>query len=163
MESLQFIIYTYCIDPQWWKYLPNLKPIGLNAMLTYSPLEGKSSSSAASAQLNTSIPMNTKQSQSTVSTNIPSIQTLNQLKQSSKQSKKLNKRNNVNDSYIEKSLVNHIRESIPLESLRELAEEIGLTEKTDCAIFHKVLEMNVIAPGLIDAKCSSKKRLPQRN
>ena len=47
-----------------------------------------------------------------------------------------------------------IRQDEISQRVRELAEEIGLREKTDCAIFHKVLEMNVIAPGLIDAKCS---------
>ena len=40
-------------------------------------------------------------------------------------------------SLTEKSLVSHVRTSIPMESLRELAEEIGMTNQ-DCNIIHKV-------------------------
>lgn len=52
---------------------------------------------------------------------------------------------------LEKSLVSLVRQTMPLESLRELAEEIGFSAE-DTQFFHKVLEMNVIAPGLVDAK-----------
>jgi hypothetical protein len=56
-----------------------------------------------------------------------------------------------NDVTMEAALVAHVRKSLPLESLRELAEEIGLTpEDTSC--FSLLLEMNVLAPRLGDSR-----------
>ena len=53
-------------------------------------------------------------------------------------------------SAMEKRLVRHIRESIPLESLRELAEEIGFCE-ADARPYQR-LETNILAPALSDRK-----------
>ena len=91
-------------DPLWWKYLPSLKPLGLAALTTHSPIAPSISE--------------------TISTD---------------------------HKKIEVALVNHIRRTMPLEALRELAEEIGFGE-TDSTIFKRVLEMNVIAPGLLDMR-----------
>ena len=153
-------------NPQWWQYLPNLKPIGLNAMLTYSPLGIKSEQQNLLAEQNQATAL-TNQRNANINTPTQTVsedseQPSDLLKQpntihersihkSSRRIAKMSNKRLNNTSYIEKSLVSHVRESIPLESLRELAEEIGL-KNNDCNIFHKVLEMNVIAPGLIDAR-----------
>jgi hypothetical protein len=98
-------------NPLWWKYLSSLKPMGLAALLTYSPskpqrrqrrLVGEDAVSQSSTSLET-------------------------------------------------SLVKHVRNTIPLEALRELAEEIGFIP-IDINHFQRVLEINVIAPGLADTR-----------
>jgi hypothetical protein len=47
--------------------------------------------------------------------------------------------------------VSHVRKTLPLESLRELAEEIGFISE-DVSCFSRLLEMNVLAPRLGDRK-----------
>ena len=54
-------------------------------------------------------------------------------------------------SSLETSLVKHVRNTIPLEALRELAEEIGFIQ-ADISHFQRVIEINVIAPGLADTR-----------
>lgn len=109
-------------NPMWWKFLPSLKPLGINAMLTYKHTATKS----------------------------PTLQS-----ESSSRTTSFNKAGNVSNkeslrSVIERSLVRHIQQTLPLEALRELAEEIGFTED-DLAPFMRVLEINVIASGLENA------------
>eukprot|EP01039_Chlorochromonas_danica_P003638 gene3638-3983_t len=109
-------------NPMWWKFLPSLKPLGINAMLTYKHTATKS----------------------------PTLQS-----DSSSRTTNFNKTANVSNkeslrSVIERSLVRHIQQTLPLEALRELAEEIGFTED-DLAPFMRVLEINVIASGLENA------------
>lgn len=100
-------------NPLWWKFLPSLKPLGVNALLTYKQsrqMDGMDTQRAADANIRGS-----------------------------------NKR-----GFVEKSLVRHIQQTLPLESLRELAEEIGFTDD-DLGPFTRALDINVIASGLENA------------
>lgn len=127
-------------NPNWWKYLPSLKPIGLNAMLTYAPMPVLTTSSMGSGTL--------------TAENLKEQELLRDPTNSSRIKKNHGhhkKSHNMSRHLVEKSLVTQVRKSIPLESLRELAEEIGFASE-DVQVFRKVLEMNVIAPGLLDAK-----------
>jgi len=55
------------------------------------------------------------------------------------------------ETTLETLLVKHVRNTIPLEALRELAEEIGFIQ-SDISCFQRVIEINVIAPGLADTR-----------
>ena len=55
------------------------------------------------------------------------------------------------DLAMQGALVAHVRKVLPLEALRELAEEIGFTE-SDISCFTRLLEMNVVAPRLGDSR-----------
>lgn len=127
-------------NPNWWKYLPSLKPIGLNAMLTYAPMPAvvAAASNVGSGSL--------------TAENLREQELQRGSSNLSRQRKHHHgHKRNLNRHVIEKSLVRQVRKSIPIESLRELAEEIGFSSD-DVQVFRKVLEMNVIAPGLLDTK-----------
>lgn len=120
-------------NPDWWRYLSHLKPIGLNAMLTYKGTidrfdyarerENKDSSMSSITSINPhlSTSRNTSNSYSSLVTS--------ELLTS------------------QKHLVHHIYKTLPLESLRELSEEIGFTDE-DANEYQKVYELNVLAPSL---------------
>jgi hypothetical protein len=110
-------------NPLWWQFLPSLKPLGVNALLTYK--HTSSSTKASSNGITTPTP--------------PSNTTLS--KSSSKQSLRY---------IIERALVQHIQQTLPLEALRELSEEIGFVED-DIQFFRRAVEVNVIASGLENA------------
>jgi len=99
-------------NPLWWKYLSSLKPMGLAALLTYSPSKPQR-----------------RQRRLEVGEDVASQPSAS----------------------LETSLVKHVRNTIPLEALRELAEEIGFIP-VDISHFQRVLEINVIAPGLADTR-----------
>jgi hypothetical protein len=129
-------------NPMWWKYLPSLKPVGLAALLTYSPTPPPAIQAA-------------KTSNKTINENNNAKS--NNESQRDKIIKKNNQKNNKANlnkrkaNTIEVELISHIRKSIPLEALRELAEEIGFAED-DVKVFNRMLEMNVIAPDLGDTR-----------
>ncbi len=150
-------------NPQWWRYLPSLKPLGLNAMLTYNYTAAETFSQQESAQrqasngdgnqtvsgahhhrLNSShlpypstVQRSAQEGANTGSDQNPLL--LSQAAQFQNQHQQT-----------ERSLVRHIRHLLPPESLRELAEEIGF-EQSDLSAFSRVLEVNVLAPGLENA------------
>ncbi len=153
-------------NPQWFTHLPSLKPIGLNAVLTYSPFPpikkmadylrdgnlfefegqnftmdekfGMSSSSSLVAGKSVG---NLGVSKATAWTSLKDYGSINKSK-----SKNKNRKNEV-----EVALVDHVRKCMPLRTLKELAEEIGFV-KEDYMSYTRVLEMNVIAPRLCDLK-----------
>ena len=128
-------------DPLWWKHLPSLKPIGLNALLTYAPM-------APTPVIFKNLPENPiDYAHHTAAAG--RILGKGLVRPASITIGKKKERFGLN--YMEKSLVGHIRKSIPLENLRELAEEIGFV-KTDVDCFSRLLEMNVMAPGLGDVR-----------
>eukprot|EP01034_Spumella_vulgaris_P022405 gene22405-28527_t len=108
-------------NPLWWRYLSSLKPIGLNSLLTYS--------------------LDHDRHDNTNTT----------LGQSSSPSNKNNTEHAVSAvTCVEKGLVKHIREGVPMEDLRELSEEIGFNA-ADVEPFSRMLEVSVLAPGLENA------------
>ena len=142
-------------------YLLSLKPLGLDAMLTYnstncnnnnnnnnynnrfnrntihtnSAITHSSSSSSSIPRLNGSDSNSSSSVQSPIPTliNSPSSVAVNKEKNRSDS-------NNKTVIDIEKSLVRHIRYVLPLESLRELSEEIGF-DPEDLQPFRKKLEV----------------------
>jgi len=128
-------------NPLWWKYLPSLKPIGLNAMLTY-----KSVMSTESYEIHSDV------NKSLIRATTDSVL---QKKQSKKHSLNrgmdnlsiVHQNNKQSITNIELDLVRHVRKTIPQESLKELAEEIGFIND-DINIFDKLLELIVMAPRL---------------
>lgn len=127
-------------NPMWWKYLPSLKPVGLAALLTYAPTPPPIIQAA-------------KISNKINNENDNSNQSLRD-KIYKKNNQKNNDKVNLNKrkaNKIEVELISHIRKTIPLEALRELAEEIGF-DVDDVEVFNRMLEMNVIAPDLGDTR-----------
>ncbi|RYH23223.1 hypothetical protein EON65_18100 [archaeon] len=109
-------------NPLWWKFLPSLKPLGIDALLTYKH---------------------------TIDKNVaPSLMPPTQSYLSSRSKNKSQRESKR--TIIERSLVRHIQHTLPLEALRELSEEIGFTDE-DLRIFTKALDVNVIASGLENA------------
>jgi hypothetical protein len=133
----------------WWKYLPNLKPIGLNSMLTYMPMPP-----FATGQDFVSFSTSTRDLRDRKR---PSLETTDNAPGNSSGSgtgsfRKLSSTaagSSQADMFV--SLVSHVRKMIPLESLRQLSQDIGFTDE-DFSYFQKLLELNVIAPGLGDAR-----------
>jgi hypothetical protein len=129
----------------WWKYLPNLKPIGLNSMLTYKPMpplpagQDFVSYSVSSRDVRDKV----TSVEGSVLSNAPHG-SLTTVRKNSAQSTPSHA-----DMFV--SLVSHVRKTIPLESLRQLSLDIGFVDD-DLAYFQKLLELNVIAPGLGDAR-----------
>eukprot|EP01031_Cornospumella_fuschlensis_P037050 gene37050-44964_t len=109
-------------NPMWWKFLPSLKPLGMDALLTYKHTMDKNAAPTFMAP-----------TQAFLSTKSKS--------KSQRESKR---------TIIERSLVRHIQHTLPLEALRELSEEIGFSDE-DLRIFTKALDVNVIASGLENA------------
>lgn len=107
-------------DPMWWKFLPSLKPIGLNAMLTYSSFVESTRRWPMGSKIEKAM------SEKISRNNSPSL-----LSRSNIALKGKLKRNNTKRSptMMEIELVKHIRRTIPLESLVELAEEIGFSSE----------------------------------
>ena len=152
-------------NPQWFTYLPSLKPIGLNAVLTYSPFpprkkmidygrderifefEGKNFTVNEKFDMPSSLSLVADQSKSssvgthgtTAWTSLKDYGTMNKSKSRSRKNQ------------VEVALVDHVRKCMPLKTLKELAEEIGFVEE-DYMGYSRLLEMNVIAPRLCDLK-----------
>lgn len=116
-------------NPNWWKFLPCLKPLGFNALLTY-----KFTADHSNRVLTPSNLLALQENQSSKASNTQ-LEDKHEIKSSAD---------------VEKSLVQHIRKTLPLEFLRELAEEIGFVED-DLKTFTRALEVNVLAPGLENA------------
>ncbi len=117
-------------NPNWWKFLPCLKPLGFNALLTYKFTADNSNQTLSPGNL-----LALQENQSAKTTNTQN------------EDKSLELRTSAD---VEKALVRHIRKTLPLEFLRELAEEIGFVED-DLKNFTRALEVNVLAPGLENA------------
>jgi hypothetical protein len=175
-------------NPSWWKFLLSLKPLGLNALLTFkhtaenllssddltipssayansftaatatgaggatSTVSRKSLSASMTATANVPRSNSFLRPQSPLSPN-PNFVSLHQhssfplpVMGATNTQQKL--KSALHD--IERALVRHIRKTMPLEFLRELAEEIGVGYD-DLNIFSKAIEVNVIAPGLQNA------------
>jgi hypothetical protein len=147
-------------DSRWFTNLPSLKPIGLNAMLTYYPFPPQDLQ-INRLSLSDGLPRPIKSksahfelepfsgggevdssSQTNMWTSLRDFSALNK----SKYSKHSRKRNRV-----ELALVDHVRRSMPLEALKELSEEIGFVRE-DYMGYNRLLEINVIAPRLCDMK-----------
>ena len=60
-------------------------------------------------------------------------------------------RHNKKRNRVEVKLIDHVRKCMPLDSLKELSEEIGFIPQ-DYENYIRLLEMNVIAPRLCDMK-----------
>ena len=145
-------------DPSWWRKLSSLKPIGLNALLTHAPTPPPTSSARSgdfvieqvgvtSMPLGANFPLGS--SQGTLNTDNGAKHTKNRHR-ASPYFEEAKEKVRVK-SPMQESLVRHIRKAIPLESLRELAEEIGFVDD-DVAPFLRLLETNIIAPSLGDVK-----------
>jgi hypothetical protein len=166
-------------NPLWWKFLPCLKPLGLNALLTYNytaesniSLPSISGSSGGpqliSAGLRKSASVPASRAASFVAPPLPAstssagqgrappfgvINPLSDISAGHPPATSLQLPHNKSQSAlieIEKSLVRHIRKTMPLEFLRELSEEIGFSND-DLTHFQRVVEVNVLAPGLQNA------------
>jgi len=149
-------------NPQWWRYLPSLKPLGLNAMLTYNYTAAETCSQQESAQRQA----NNGDGNQTVSgahhhrSNSSHLPYPSAVQRSAQEGVTGSDHNPLllsqaaqlqnQHQQTERSLVRHIRHLLPPESLRELAEEIGF-EQSDLSAFSRVLEVNVLAPGLENA------------
>ena len=140
-------------DPLWWKYLNSLKPIGLNALLTHTPTPPSQILSTGSqdvvltkSTLNGIPPLLTRQLRKASTTGHIAAAFLDPKESSSSATHR--KRNS---SQMQAGLVGHIRKVLPLAVLRELAGEIGFDD-SDVSTFMRLLETNVIAPRLGDAK-----------
>ena len=118
-------------SPTWWKHLLSLKPIGLNALLTYapSPLNPSITSRYLSSRFKSSVRRR------------PATVVHHQGRNKS--------RSKVPVSRMESLLVSHVRRPIPFESLRELSEEIGFCSD-DVVGFTRMLEVNLLVPRLND-------------
>ena len=168
-------------DPSWYLRLPSLKPIGLNAMLTYISTEPVSKFGGLAAKSDDNNILDevcgTSNSGSVRATDRkefrrelssrPSFEDLIAAKGTSIRSTRSRsgdrdsiskaaivasmETNRRNGKALEASLVDHVRRAIPIEALRELAEEIGFVEE-DIALFTRLLEMNVLAPHLSDIR-----------
>lgn len=125
-------------NPLWWKYLPNLKPIALNSMLTYT-------SSMYTDVLLKKNSVNPNQrgsgapSEGLFSKTAPDLSLL----QESLKSLGLPSRVKVSDNRreptdMERELVRHVSKTIPLESLKELAEEIGFIPEDTANVSQQV-------------------------
>lgn len=119
--------------------LLSLKPLGLDAMLTYN-------STNCNSNNNNRLNRNTIHTHSATTTHSSVQSPISTLINSPSSSVVVNKekiRSDSNDKTlidIEKSLVRHIRYVLPLESLRELSEEIGF-DPADLQPFRKKLEV----------------------
>ena len=139
-------------------YLLSLKPLGLDAMLTYNSTNCNNNNNNYNNRFNrNTIHTNSAITHSSSSSSIPPLNGSDSNSSSSVQSPiptlinspssvAVNKEKNRSDSNnktvidIEKSLVRHIRYVLPLESLRELSEEIGF-DPEDLQPFRKKLEV----------------------
>lgn len=157
-------------NPLWWQYLPSLKPLGLNAMMTYT------SNETSNSHRTRTYTVESGSSQSSIS-NLASSYSLNSNgsppKPRVRKSNSLRKQDfrysdgsiyglvpqllgrggpsvPASPKLVERELVRHIRHTLPLESLRELAEEIGFQDN-DLNGFIPLLEVNVLAPGMENA------------
>ncbi len=144
--------------------MPSLKPIGLNAMLTCDPYRSYSLSVPGSP---TAAPIITYRPTSRPP---PPLVPLNSSSSSSAAaglgggSRKSSRGHSHghghggalvgNRENCERALVKHLRHTLPLMSLKELADEIGFVEADLCCYRH-LLHMNVMAPRLF--KDSSKR------
>ena len=93
-------------NPLWWRYLPSLKPLGMSALLTYKA--GSVPTTVVGSDAISTYPYAHSQeghAQAHAHTHTP-----------------------IGISAMEQQLVHHIRRAIPLEAMRELAEEIGFEE-----------------------------------
>ena len=138
--------------------LLSLKPLGLDAMLTYNSTNCNNNNNNYNNRFNrNTIHTNSAITHSSSSSSIPRLNGSDFNSSSSVQSPiptlinspssvAVNKEKNRSDSNnktvidIEKSLVRHIRYVLPLESLRELSEEIGF-DPEDLQPFRKKLEV----------------------
>lgn len=140
--------------------LLSLKPLGLDAMLTYNSTNCNNNNNNYNNRFNrNTIHTNSAitHSSSSSSSSIPTLNGSDFNSSSSVQSPiptiinspssvAVNREKNRSDSNnktvidIEKSLVRHIRYVLPLESLRELSEEIGF-DPEDLQPFRKKLEV----------------------
>jgi phosphoglycolate phosphatase-like HAD superfamily hydrolase len=116
-------------NPLWWQYLSVLKPIGLASALTYSSIKP--------------LPLSLKYF-------LDNETSRDETSKESREHKKASKKSHLFNG-VESSLITHVRETMPLSALKELAECIGF-EDIDVEIFTKMFEMNVMAPGLGDVK-----------
>lgn len=113
-------------SPSWWKYLRTLKPVGLNSLLTYAP-----------SPLNPST--------------VTAFRADARLRGGLAGHKSSKNRGKIQLSRMEQQLIAHVRRPMPMESLRELSEEIGFTAM-DAAGFTRMLEVNLLVPQLTDRK-----------
>lgn len=116
-------------NPLWWQYLSVLKPIGLASSLTYSSIKP--------------LPLNLKRI-------LNNETSRDEPQKENREHKKTSKKSHLFNG-IETSLITHVRQTMPLSALKELAECIGY-EDADVETFTKMFEMNVMAPGLGDIK-----------
>eukprot|EP01032_Pedospumella_encystans_P022599 gene22599-25605_t len=149
-------------NPQWWRYLPSLKPLGLNAMLTYNYTAAETESAqrqTSSGDGNHAISGAAHHNHRSNSSHLPYPSAVQRSAQDGNGSSDHNplvlsqaaqQQQQNQHQQTERSLVRHIRHLLPPESLRELAEEIGF-EQSDLSAFSRVLEVNVLAPGLENA------------
>ena len=140
-------------NPQWFTYLPSLKPIGLNAILTYSPFPPQALQLSDLEFRDGVLTLEGYEENANIDTNAyvsnDSSRKWTTLKDYSSFSKYKASRNRRNR--VEVALVDHVRRCVPLEALKELAEEIGFVDE-DYTNYSRLLEMNVLAPRLLDLK-----------
>lgn len=160
-------------NPQWWRYLPSLKPLGLNAMLTYAytatsstqhdVMQQRQASGGGDGSAHGQISGVGSGRHRSNTNHLPYPPTVQRSPHGSAHDQgalgaadgdtfpmQLHSGQANQYQQTERSLVRHIRHLLPLESLRELAEEIGF-EQADLSAFTRVLEVNVLAPGLENA------------
>lgn len=125
-------------NSSWWKYLPNLKPIALTSMLTYA-------SAMSQDILNGDVAVDGADSKS-VSPSRHNVELVS------------TRTTRIIPMPMETALVRHIRKTIPLESLKELADEIGF-QVEDCKKFSTLVELTVLAPRLGDAQLLEDKHM----
>ena len=89
-------------NPLWWRYLPSLKPLGMSALLTYKA--------------------------GSVPTTVVGSDAISTYPYANSQEAHAHTHTHTGTSAMEQQLVHHIRRAIPLEAMRELAEEIGFEE-----------------------------------
>eukprot|EP01040_Poterioochromonas_malhamensis_P013609 gene13609-14995_t len=157
-------------NPLWWKFLTCLKPLGMNALLTYQhTAENLQNPSTGSVDLSAGMNggpfgpnigigasfsgrMKSYNTSFSVAPNVATMTENPLIEAQSNNNPRDTKPNSSTSSIIdiERGLVRHIRKTMPLEFLRELAEEIGFLSD-DLQTFQKAIEVNVIAPGLQNA------------
>ena len=101
-------------NPLWWRYLPSLKPLGMSALLTYKAGSVPSTVIGSDAISTYPYPYPYASSQEGHAHAQAHAHT--------------HTHTHTDTSAMEQQLVHHIRRAIPLEAMRELAEEFGFEE-----------------------------------
>ena len=129
-------MYVYLTVVYRWKLLPGLKPVGLNALLTYAPIT--TATSQQPFPTTTVTPRHIDPPHSSTLTSLFRTYSPPHASAGLGQGGALGGVGGQDPYHnMEKSLVSLVRSTIPLESLRELGEEIGLTQN-DVQNFYKV-------------------------